>query len=326
MIIVTGASGHLGNVLVRYLLTMEKEVGVVDLDPQNDPVLKDLPVKMYKGDVRDLDFLIKTFSQAEYVFHLAGIVAISPGKEDLMYDVNINGTKNVVAACMKTGIKRLVYTSSVHALHEPPKGIPLTEKLGDPEKVLGPYAKTKILGTREIFKGIKAGLNAVITYPSGVIGPYDFKGSEMGNLINDYIKGKFRFYLDGAYNFVDVRDIARGLWLAKEKGKSGEDYILSGYTITVKELFRSLSELTGIKQPKFRMQTWFAKFVAPLAVLYYRTTKTTPVFTPYSINVLNSNAEMSFKKASADLGYTVRPLIDTLSAIIRWRKGQNIEI
>jgi dihydroflavonol-4-reductase len=327
MIIVTGASGHIGNVLVRYLLKKGLDVRVIDLDPENDPVLKPLNVKMYKGDVRDIDFLRETFKEADTVIHTAGIVSITPWKKKLMYDVNVEGTKNVVQACIDSKVKRLVYTSSVHALYEPPKGRFLTEKLATSiTHVLGEYAKTKVLATREVRKGIEKGLDAVITYPSGVIGPYDFKHSEMGEMILDYSSGKYKYYVDGAYNFVDVRDIANGIYLAMTKGKRGEEYILAGNKITVEELFKIISEITDIEEPKFKINTSFAKFLAPFALLYYRISKKVPIFTPYSLAVLESNADISSKKAEEELGYTYRSTKESVVDIVRWNKGEEVEI
>lgn len=327
MIIVTGASGHIGNVLVRTLLKKGYEVGVTDLDPQNDPILNTLNVKTYKGDVRDLDFLIETFKNAKYVFHIAGIVAIAPGKKDLMYSVNIQGTKNVVEACIRTNVKRLIYTSSVHALHEPPMGEIMVEKLADStDEVLGEYAKTKVLATREVLNGIERGLDAVITYPSGVIGPYDFKSSEMGEMVKAYSQGKYKYYIDGTYNFVDVRDVAEGLCLAMSKGKKGEDYILAGNKITVKQLFQTVSKIKDIPQPKYKIPMSIAKILAPLALVYYQITKQTPVFTPYSLAVLESNPDISSEKAIRELGYSYRSIENSLIDIVNWTDGKQITV
>lgn len=327
MVIVTGASGHIGNVLVRTLLKQGYEVGVTDLDPENDPILKTLNVKTYKGDIRDLDFLIETFKDAKYVFHIAGIVAIAPGKKDLMYSVNVQGTKNVVEACIRTNVRRLVYTSSVHALYEPPIGEVVTETLAvTTDEVLGEYAKTKVLATREVLKGIERGLDAVITYPSGVIGPYDFKSSEMGEMVKAYAQGKYKYYIDGAYNFVDVRDVAKGLCLAMAKGKKGEGYILAGEKITVKELFKIVSKLKNIPEPKFKIPTVIAKILAPLALVYYKVAKQIPVFTPYSLAVLESNPDISSLKAIKELGYSYRSIQDSLTDIIKWTDGKEVKI
>jgi dihydroflavonol-4-reductase len=326
MIIVTGASGHIGNVLVKMLLQEGYEVGVVDLDPVNDLVIKDLDVKFFKGDVRDLDFLTEIFKQAEYVFHIAGIVAIAPGNKELMYSVNVQGTKNIVKACLDSGVRRLVYTSSVHALYEPPRGKSIVEKLGDIEDDFGEYAKTKVLATKEVMKGVEKGLDAVVVYPSGVIGPFDYKSSEMGELMKMYSGGEVPFYIDGEYNFVDVRDVARGIILAWQKGVKGEDYILAGEKITVNELFKVISEFTGIKTPKIKIPIFIAKILAPFALIYYRLSKKVPVFTPYSLKVLESNCEISSEKAKKELGYSYRSIKDSVRDILKWKKKEDVEI
>jgi len=148
----------------------------------------------------------------------------------------------------------------------------------------------------------------------------------MGEMIHDYASGQYKYYVDGAYNFVDVRDIANGIYLAMTKGKKGEEYILAGNKITVKELFKTISELTDIKEPKFKIAMPFAKLIAPLALIYYKITKKIPIFTPYSLAVLESNADISSEKAQKDLGYTYRSIKKSIDDIIKWNKGKQITI
>jgi len=229
MIVITGATGHLGNVLVRKLVNQNKKVRVLILPGEDITSLEGLEVEKVEGDVRVPDSLRKAFEGADIVYHCAGIISILPGQQKQLYQVNVLGTRNVVNICLETKIKRLVYTSSIHTLSEPAPGIIFDESREfNPENVLGEYSKSKALGTLEVLKGIEKGLDAVILCPSGIIGPHDYRISEMGKLIVDFVKGKVKACVDGAYDFVDVRDVAEGLILASEKGKKGECYILSG--------------------------------------------------------------------------------------------------
>ncbi|MCK4257508.1 MAG: SDR family oxidoreductase [Halanaerobiales bacterium] len=319
MIAVTGSTGHIGNVLVRELLKQEEEVRIVIPPFEKTANLKDLDVEKVIGDVRDVDSLLRAFDGVDVVYHLAGIVSILPGKSKLLDDVNVKGTNNVIQACLKSGVRRLIYTSSVHAFVEPPDGVVIDESQQfDPEKVFGEYAKSKARATLEVFRGIQAGLDIVIVFPTGVIGPYDYKPSEMGQLIKDFAQKKVKAYISGAYNFVDVRDVAKGLILSCKKGCCGEGYILSGSRITVKELILLIEDITGIKTPTIKIPTWLAKTLAIFTPLYYNLTNMPPRFTSYSIRVLHSNSMISCEKASRELGYSSRPIRETIADSLKW--------
>jgi len=233
MIVVTGATGHIGNVLVRELLSRGENVRVVIPPFEDTTPLDGLKVEMVEGDVRQVDSLIQAFKEGDVVYHLAGIISILPGKSKLLYQVNVMGTRNVVGACLKTDVRRLVYTSSIHAIAEPPHGTAIDETLPfDPDRAIGEYDRSKAQATLEVLKAVQQGLDAIIVCPTGVVGPYDFKLSEMGQLFIDFAKKKLKAYIDGAYDFVDVRDVAIGHILACEKGHTGESYILSGERVT----------------------------------------------------------------------------------------------
>ncbi len=223
MILVTGATGHIGNVLVRKLMEIGEKVCV--FLPPNESVapLDGLSVEIRVGDIRNNYEVEKALKGMDYVFHLAGIISISPGKEKIMYDVNIGGTRNIINACIKNGIKRLIYTSSIHAFPDLPKNKIIDERVViDPAKAVGEYGKNKALATLQVIEGIKKGLDAVIVCPTGVIGPYDYKKSEIAELISEYSKKRITAYIEGAYDFVDVRDVVEGHILAWKKGKKGE--------------------------------------------------------------------------------------------------------
>lgn len=321
MVVVTGATGHIGNVLVRQLLSQGEKVRVIIPPAEDVKPLDGLPVDMVEGDVRDINSLIPALEGIKIVYHLAGIISIVPGKSNLLYQVNVVGTQNIVAACLKTGVKRLVYTSSIHAIEEPPYGTIIDETLPcNPEKVPKGYGRSKAQASLAVLKGVEQGLNAVIMCPTGVIGPYDYKISEMGQLIIDFINGNLKAYIDGAYDFVDVRDAASGIILAGEKGRNGECYILSGEQITVYKLLLLLQELTGVKAPSLKVPIWLARIAAKVTPIYYRLTRTKPRFTSYSIDVLCSNSMISSEKARRELGFATRSVRESIADAILWFK------
>ena len=269
--------------------------------------------------MRDVNSLIKAFRSAEIVYHLAGIVTISSGNDDFLYQVNVEGTKNVVNACLKNNVKRMVYVSSVHALKEPPHGTVIDETCNyDPECTRGSYDRSKALASLEVLKGIDKSLNAVLVCPSGVIGPYDYRISQMGHLFINFMKGDLKAGVDGVYDFVDVQDVAKGIILACENGKCGESYVLAGEQISVQDLFLELEKLTGIKAPSLKVPLWLVKAVNKISPLYYKVTGKEPLFTTYSIEVINSNSKISSAKAYSELKYSSRPIKESIKDSVEW--------
>ena len=318
-IVVTGATGHIGNVLIRELLAAGEKVRALVPPFENDLPIRGLNIDTVAGDVCDPDSLNSAFRGADVVYHLAGIIAITPGKDRLLHRVNVEGTRNVVDTCLESGVGRLVYTSSIHAIQEPPEGIFINETFPvDPEHVLGPYARSKAMATLEVRKAVERGLDAVIVHPTGVIGPFDFKISEMGQLVLDFIRGRLKAYLDGAYDFADVRDVARGLMLAGRKGRKGESYILSGERVSIKRIMEMLEETSGIRAPSFKVPAWLAHAAGKLAPIYYRMIRSKPLFTDYSVDVLRSNSWVSSEKARVELGYVARSVQESICDSVAW--------
>lgn len=323
MIAVTGATGHIGNVLVRTLLSQGKAVRVIIPPDENMTPLQGLNVEVKTADLRDKDSLLKAFSGVEIVYHLAGIISILPGKKKVLEEVNVKGTRNVVEACLKNNIQRLIYVSSIHAIKETPPGITITESQPfDPSGVPDGYARSKARATLEVIRAIPEGLDAVIACPTGVIGPYDYRVSEMGQLIRSFVNRKLRMGVGGAYNFVDVRDVANGLILACEKGRTGESYIFSGEHITIPNLLSLLEKSTGIKAPRYKVPRLLARLAGMAATPYYFFSKSRPLLTAYSIDVLFSNSQVSSDKARQELGYSFRSLADSIADTLLWLKGE----
>lgn len=318
-VVVTGATGHIGNVLVRDLIKRGYDVTSFALDEKDAEVLKGLNTKIAYGDVRKLETLVKAFEGAEIVFHLAGIIEIGSGNKRKVHEVNVDGSKNVVAACKMAHVKRLVYTSSVHAIPEK-EGIITETKEFSPKLVKGTYAKSKAEATKYILDANSNELEVIIVHPSGVIGPYEYTKSNMGQLIIDCANGIMKATIKGGYNFVDVRDVSNGIILAAEKGKPGECYILAGQSITIKELMEIIEKLTGKRAPKFIIARWFAYITGIFSELYYKIVKEKPLFTSYAVYTTGTNHNFSIEKAQQELGYTVRDIKETIKDTIDWYK------
>ncbi len=322
MILVTGSSGHIGNVLVRQLVEQGKNVRIMTKDGKKPLWLEHLNLEVVTGDLRDEIAVHEAVKGVDVVFHLAGIISISSFDSKELTDVNVKGTEHVVNACLKHDVRRMVYTSSVHALPEGEKGQPITEDSDfNGKNLFGAYARTKAAATRKVLEGVDKGLDAVICFPSGVMGPHDYRGSEAGRLIRDYATNKLPVYIDGEYNFVDVRDVVNGLLLALEKGRTGEGYILAGERMTLADFFSILSSYEAkMKPPKMKIPLPMAIGSAWVLEGACRIVKAKPMFTVYAIKVLQSNCEISSKKAKQELGYTSRSMRESISDGLNWLK------
>lgn len=321
--VVTGAAGHIGNVLVRKLIEKGYEVTAFVVKEEDKKNLENLKIDYVVGDVRNIEDLKKAFQGADMVFHLAGIIEIGNSNKKRVKEVNVEGTKNVYQACQEEKIKRLIYTSSVHAIPEKPKGEIIIETKEFSEKLVkGLYAKTKAEATKFLLEQVGNDVEIIIVHPSGVIGPYEYETSNLGQLIIDCANKKIGAYLNGGYNFVDVRDVADGIVAAAEKGRTGECYILDGSYVSVKQLMKLVEEITGVKAPSFKIARWFAFITGLLSEAYYKIKKQKPLYTSYAVYTLGTNSDFSHKKAEKELNYQVREIKETIQDTIQWFKKQ----
>jgi len=319
MILVTGGAGHLGNVLVRTLLEKGEKVRVLVLPGEDVSSLEGLDYETVEGNILDPVQLRKAMEGVDLVYHMAALVAITSDKYELMYRVNVEGTRNVIEACREMGVRRLVYTSSIHALGRAEDGITMDETIEfDQTNPSGAYDRTKAIASALVQEAAKSGLDAVIVLPTGVIGPSDFRRSEMGEMLLVWMQETPSISTDGAYDFVDVRDVAEGHILAASLGRSGEAYLLSGTQVTVSDYRQLVQEAAGIRSHEIKIPGWFVKFIAPLAEFFYKITRTRPRITRYAIETLLSNSRVTCIKAEKELGYRRRPLRETVADTVQW--------
>lgn len=321
--IVTGSTGYIGYVLVHKLI--EKGYKPVKILIRNEKALKrfeHLDIEYALGDITDQDFLNEHITKDSVVFHLAGMIDIGGFNKDLIYKTNIGGTKNIVEACKINNAEKLIYVSSVSAIVPPKKGIEIKEPtFFNSKKVAGDYAKTKAVTSEYVLNESREGkLNAVVCYPSAVIGPYDYNVSSVGDVVLNYMNNNFKAYTKGMYNFVDVRDVCDALISCYEKGKSGHDYILSGETITLKEMFVILNKILEKDKFPVTIPLWFLKLIAPLIQLYYLARKETPILTRTSLKILNQNSVFDNSKSINNLDFNPRSAKESLTDMVNWFK------
>ena len=324
MYIITGANGHLASTIIRYLVKQDCIIRGLILPAESNQNSSN--VTYYKGDITKPETLSEIFSDTEnydvYVIHAAGIISIGNEVTPLMYNVNVNGTKNIISACKKYAVKRLLYVSSVHAIQEGSYMSTISELYEFPkDKVQGGYASTKAEATQAVMDAASEGLDAVVVHPSGILGPFDNGSNHITQLVQMYLSGRLPTGVTGGYDFVDVRDVAKGCISAINNGRKGECYILSNRYYTVKDLLEYMRIAVHGKHKKVCVPLKLAKAAAPVFEKIGEITKTRPLFTKYSLYVMDSNGRFCHDKATRELGFTPRDMKDTIRDTIVYLKS-----
>ena len=318
-ILITGATGHLGNTLVRMLLEKGHSIRALIYEGEDTISLNNLPVERVEGDILSPGSVRDALEGIEYVYHLAGVISIGGISDDVVHRVNVQGTRNVAIAARESGVKRMVYVSSIHALVRPEKGVRIDESLPFyPENPAGEYDRSKAIASLEVLELTKTGLDAVVICPTGIIGPNDFRGSEIGRMISRWMESKLHFMTQGYFDFVDVRDVANGLILACERGTKGETYILSGTRIRIGEIRSIVQRAVGIESPQIMIPPKLAMAGAAVFGPIMSRLSGGSGFTKYSIETVQSNSEVSSDKAKRELGFFQRSIESTIRESVAW--------
>ncbi|HNT27298.1 MAG TPA: NAD-dependent epimerase/dehydratase family protein [bacterium] len=316
MYVVTGASGHVGNTLIRMFVEQGKADQVVAMihcnkEPES---LKGLPVKRVCGDICDYQTLVPLFKGADVVFHCAALISIVPGMYKKLNEVNYDGTLNVMRACREAGVRRLVHVASIEAIGDLCTGRPVTEADGfNPEHAMIEYGVTKANAALKVVEEAQKGLDVVIVSPVGVVGPYDFKPSQMGKMVLDYAAKKLPAYPDGGFDFVDSRDVAKALLAAAEKGHTGENYLVTGGHLSIPEMMAMLEEVSGIRKPLFKLPHWVMTVAALGSEALFHLFGGNPIVTRGSLRILKSRLKVCGEKTRRELGVEPTPLKKTFA-------------
>lgn len=316
-VVLTGGTGHIGANLTRALLSAGRRVRL--LVHEDTDGLAGLDVETVTGDVRDPDALSRAFEGADVVYHLASKISIEPREDALCQAINVGGTRNVVAACLRQGVRRLVHCSSVHALRQAPFDSPIDEdRPPADEKHDLHYDRSKAGGEREVRAGIAQGLDAVILNPGGVIGPHDYRPSRMGDVLLKMYHGTLPGLVKAGYDFVDVRDVIAGAMAAETRGVTGRRYLLTGHWVTMPEIAALVGTFPGARPPHFAWPMWLARVGAPFVAGWARMRRQRPLYNSTSLKILRGNSRFVRRNSDTDLGYTARPLQETISDTLTW--------
>lgn len=322
--LVTGASGHLGNTVVRKLLAQGQKVRAFILESERPKALEGLKAEVVSGDICQADSIDPLFTGLEdkeiMVLHLASMITIYAQAGPKVYRVNVEGTRHMLQAAKKYGARRFLYCGTIHTLPLPPSfedEIPEVDHY-DPDLVHGDYAKSKAMASQLVLDAAREGLDTVIVQPSGIIGPNDYLEGNFTRLFEKLVDRKLPAMIQGAYNFVDVNDVAEGLIQAALHGRTGQSYNLTGHDVRVLDIMNQAARMTGRKSFKSTAPLWLAKMAAPFAEWWSKKTGKTPLLTGYSLFTMTCPHHFSHAKAKAELGYRIRPLEDTIADTLRF--------
>lgn len=320
---VTGATGHIGNVLCRVLVDQGHQVRALYRNDKR--ALTDLAIELFQGDVLEPEKLNKFAEGCEIIINCAALISIHGDPTGIVFKTNTEGPKNVLNASIQAGVTKIIHLSSTHAVYERPIDQPFDESR--PYKKASDYAYdfSKATGEQIMLTAFKEGkIQGCVLRPSSVIGLYDFKPSEIGKALLDFYKMKIPMLPPGGYNFIDVRDICKSIHNAIEKGRNGEIYLLSGNYYSLKEFAKIVTEVSGKKTPKTVMPFWFMKALLPFVKLYGKLKGAAPIFTIEAIHALKyGHPKMNNEKAISELGHDCRHLSETIADFYTWQRTQN---
>jgi len=320
MLVITGATGHLGQSLLRQISSRGDKVNAITRPRSDRTLLEGYCNRIIDAPLDNLKSLTEAFEGAEAVIHAAALIDIRRGNLAAMTEVNVRGTENVIQACRQAGVKRLVYISSIEAINLKAKRRPIREDFGFARgNAVMEYGETKADASRLVTAaGLSGELETVLICPSGIIGPWDFRGGVFSNMIKRFMAGKIPAAVPGGFDFVDVRDVAGAVLTAVEKGRSGEAYLTSGSYRSVAELFSILEKVSGIYHRRMTLPLWLGRTAGEFSDLWARTTGSEVLFTRGSIDILQTNAHIDSAKAAEELGYKSRPIEETLRDTVNW--------
>jgi dihydroflavonol-4-reductase len=322
-ILVTGATGFIGGHVARLLAARGAQLRVLVRPQSRLDNLEGLKAERVLGDLRDPRSLETAVRGCDTVFHVAADYRLwSPDPREL-YESNVQGTANLLAAAAEAGMKRVVYTSTVGTMRPPAPGhlsdesapVSLRDMAGD-------YKRSKFLAEQRAMQFAAQGLPVVIVNPTAPVGEADVKPTPTGKIILDFLLGRMPAYIDTGVNVVDVRAVAEGHLLAAERGRVGERYILGDRNMTLREILETLARLTGRPAPRFRIPYAVAYGFAVFDTFLSRHTGRPPTAPLDAVKMARYKMFVTSAKAERELGYRPGSAEEALERAVRWFETQ----
>ena len=317
---VTGATGFLGSHVARVLADLGAELRLLVRPTSNLKNLEGLNAETATGDLRDPASLEKAMSGCDTVFHVAADYRLWVRDPAEMYRSNVDGTRALLDAARKSGVRRVVCTSSVATIGFTGNGSPADEDSPVAlANMIGHYKRSKFMAEQVAMEAGRNGMHVVTVNPTTPVGEQDVKPTPTGRIVVDFLKRKFPAYVETGLNLVDVRECARGHVAALEKGKSGERYILGGENLTLKQILDKLGAMTGLPSPTIKLPYFFAFLTGVVdEAITGRLLKREPRATVDTVRMGRKMMFASSAKAERELEWKLVPVDNALRRAVEW--------
>src|SRR5580700_3528439 len=316
--LVTGAAGFLGSHIARQLVARGESVRVLLRPSSQNRAIADLPLEYVTGDLRDTASLDRAMKGIRRVFHAAADYRLWAKHSQDIYDSNVGGTKNILAAAKRAGVEQFIYTSTVATIAVDRPSLPNESTDARLEEMVGHYKRSKWMAEREALNAAKEGLPVVVVMPTTPVGPGDWKPTPTGKLIVDFLNGKMPGYVETGLNFAGVEDVATGHLLAAERGKSGERYLLGGENLSLKQMLDILAQVTGLPAPRLKIPHAIALGYAYTENIFSRMLGREPQIPVEGVKIARHNMFVDVSKAQRELGYAPGPVAAAFERAVRW--------
>jgi dihydroflavonol-4-reductase len=317
---VTGATGFLGSHVARRLLSQGAELRLLVRPTSRIDNIADLAAERIVGDLRDSESLKRGMSGCEFVFHVAADYRLWSRNGQELYDSNVEGTRNILAAARDSGVRRVICTSSVATMGFGNNGRLTDEKTPVTlSNMIGDYKRSKFMAEQLVIEAGRGGQNVVVVNPTTPVGERDIKPTPTGRIVVDFLRRKFPAYVDTGLNLVDVTDCARGHLLAMEKAVPGERYILGGENLTLKQILDKLASITGLSSPKLKLPYAMAYATGVVdTVVSGKILKREPRVTLDAVRMGRKKMFITSAKAERELGWNPGPVDGALRRAVEW--------
>ena len=316
--LVTGAAGFLGSHVARQLVARGESVRVLMRASSNNRAISDLSLEYVTGDLRDSASLQRAMDGMKRVFHVAADYRLWAKNPQEIYDSNVGGTKNLLAAAKSAGIEQLVYTSTVATIAVDRPELPNEFTDAKLEEMIGNYKRSKWMAEQEVLQAAREGLPAIVAMPTTPVGPWDWKPTPTGRIILDFLNGKMPGYVETGLNFVGAEECAAGHLLVSEKGKVGERYLLGAENLTLKGLLDVLAEITGLRAPSMKIPHGVALGVAYVESALSRLVGKEPQIPVEGVKIAQHKMFVDASRAVRELGFQPGSVASALERAVRW--------
>ena len=316
--LVTGAAGFLGSHVARKLVARGDTVRVLLRASSSKRAIADLPLEAVTGDLRDESSLQSAMDGVQQVFHVAADYRLWSKNPQEIYDSNVGGTKNLLAAAQQAGVERFIYTSTVATIAVDRSSLPNESTDSKLEEMIGHYKRSKWMAEQEVLSAAKNGMPAVVAMPTTPVGPWDWKPTPTGKIIVDFLNGKMPGYVDTGLNFVGVEDCAAGHLLVAEKGRIGERYLLGGENLTLKQVLDILARATGLPPARLKIPHAVALGVAYAETAFSRLLGREPQIPVEGVKIAQHRMFVDCARAPVELGYRAGPVAAAFETASRW--------